>query len=204
MPLMARRLFTLLSALSLLLCVAVVAMWVQGRRAHTALIFARQGKQLWMLHTYRERLWLYKHEQWPVSEGPRWRTAPVEHGGGVYNVSSYGLYGSWDKEWWFVGMRGMYGVGAVEIATDGRPIWVDGEPDYHMTSLPPTPFWRVGAPFWTIVAVTLVVPAARVAHALRGRSKAAARPHQCQTCGYDLRATPGRCPECGTVAGKQA
>ena len=46
--------------------------------------------------------------------------------------------------------------------------------------------------------LTLVVPCATLYAALRRRGRAAAG--ACAECGYDLRGTPDRCPECGTAA----
>jgi hypothetical protein len=51
--------------------------------------------------------------------------------------------------------------------------------------------------YWLLVT-TAVLPAAHLPRWLRAfRSRRA--PGLCVQCGYDLRATPDRCPECGTV-----
>jgi hypothetical protein len=53
-------------------------------------------------------------------------------------------------------------------------------------------------PLWLLAVAFAVLPAARGVSRLRRRRKH--RIGLCPTCGYDLRATPDRCPECGTAA----
>jgi hypothetical protein len=55
-------------------------------------------------------------------------------------------------------------------------------------------------PIWSLIALTAILPAMgfiRWRRERRRRTRIAAG--LCLVCGYDLRATPDRCPECGTV-----
>ena len=55
--------------------------------------------------------------------------------------------------------------------------------------------------FWQLALITGMLPAARGAIAIRRavRTRRQRREGCCVTCGYDLRATPHRCPECGAT-----
>jgi len=52
-------------------------------------------------------------------------------------------------------------------------------------------------PYWIIVVALLIGPS--TALALRRRNRKRTMDGLCENCGYDLRATPNRCPECGAV-----
>ena len=61
----------------------------------------------------------------------------------------------------------------------------------------PRPGYRglaAGVPAWFPACVSAVLPAAVHYRSVRRRAKVGL----CTRCGYDLRVTPGRCPECGT------
>jgi hypothetical protein len=59
-------------------------------------------------------------------------------------------------------------------------------------------FWEIGFPAWFVVAITLPAwPLLWLVRVLRIRHRD--RRGLCRECGYDLRASTERCPECGTA-----
>lgn len=65
---------------------------------------------------------------------------------------------------------------------------------------PPTTYWAIGIPHWIAAIVFAFFPIRLVARWLGKRDKA--QELVCEACGYDLRATPDRCPECGAFVAK--
>ena len=68
--------------------------------------------------------------------------------------------------------------------------WPDnmGAPDHFQAR-------GIAFPYWLPAGRFAVLPGARLCRWLRPKYPAG----HCRRCGYDLRATPGRCPECGTM-----
>ena len=66
-------------------------------------------------------------------------------------------------------------------------------------------FGHVVVPYWSLLAATALPPLlwlgvrSRRTLLLRRRKRLGL----CVRCGYDLRASPGRCPECGTPAPRE-
>jgi hypothetical protein len=76
--------------------------------------------------------------------------------------------------------------------------WPVGIPDgsFHLLD------WGVFIPYWQVMAISLLPMVALLVIAASTRRIKRRRQAMmlCTTCGYDLRATPERCPECGTPA----
>ena len=101
--------------------------------------------------------------------------------------------------WWVWQNLVAYGTVAADHRAAGFRMRTGTMDRYQFQTTPaaPFPYRMVQVPFWSLTAVTGVLP---VAVFLRGRlRRRRVSRRACAECGYDMRGSPERCPECGTV-----
>ena len=166
---MRPRLVNVLTLLSSLACLAVVALRVDC-------LFARH----W-IHGFH-RLGSYE-----VS------SEVLVHSDGVISVECTRWRGSnpWYTQFgWAYARRAPWSSPYIEVNDAGFGF------GRYTSSVPPVSLIttdRVSFPWWCVAVATAVLPAIGLRQRLRRRRP----PGVCPGCGYDLRATPDRCPECG-------
>ena len=177
-------LFTLTAAGSLVLCVATVVLWVRSYYVTDTLRWAdphprrwRPGTPVWQGSMCGHGRVLYLRASAADAQHPDFYPEPLRHQTDppVPDVTG--------TQWLVKRFRGVggfaYGQGS-DVSYRSRA-WV--------------------VPIWFPAAASALAPAAwsmRRQRDRRSRRRLAA--NLCPACGYDLRATPDRCPECGEPA----
>jgi hypothetical protein len=182
---MIRRLFTLLSALSLLLCVVVCALWVRSYLASDCL-WTRSPRPNWP----GQSTVLLASGQGMVLFGCSWDLDPP---------GTLGLFSLLRRQPWTYERNAAMDIFKNRPGPAAFRRWhelpLKGDVGRLFDS--EKGGWSVFVPDWLPLLLTGLLPILWLVGMIQ-RSRRVTQ-SLCSTCGYDLRATPDRCPECGTV-----
>jgi hypothetical protein len=176
-----RCLLNLVTAVSLALCVVVLALWVRSRYVEDQVMWRRVDGARWVVTSPGYVVFgveLANWSGWPADAfGLSYTRAdplpPAEHVVRmlVLNVGPRDTFEKW---------------------TGGGFGWYRWRPASGGST-----FVRLVIPLWSLAGATVALPAGRAAARLWRRSRR--RPGGCAACGYDLTGNvSGVCPECGT------
>ena len=176
---MKRRLFNLAAAVSLVLCVATAALWVRSYFASDRII--------------------WRNEQVDQRDGLLW----------TFSETGFTSSGGWLSYRYYLpeGQPDTWGAPLHErLARSVRLRNVHWE---RTATALPMQFWatrfgvEIPLPYWSLATILAIYPVRRV-WTMWLRQQRGSKVGLCPTCGYDLRATPDRCPECGAEAAQAA
>jgi hypothetical protein len=186
MPRPARILLNTATTLSLLLALLTITLWIRSNRTTSQITLASRIEK-----------------QPAPGYSPPFKT--IEHcllvAPGQVGYARTECYGDFDGE----GVIDFNDL--VELARRYQnPNWAE-EKIVHVlgfeihisltsTTAPTRVLHRLMIPFWFLTALFAALPLKRAWARLKNPPRG---PTACQACGYDCRATPDRCPECGTT-----
>jgi hypothetical protein len=186
---MRRRLFTPLVGLSVALCVVVALLWCHSNSS-LQVVSHRSAERSFAVCLYLGEVHFICADG-PIGDpGWSWRAYSIPD-----TATRGSLYLQHGFERWEFG-------GFVRVTGEQGPYWEGATPLRELARWP-LPYDAWIAPLWLLLLI-FAAPFGRrlikvwLRHVRRRRNG-------CAVCGYDLRATPSRCPECGAVpAAKQA
>jgi hypothetical protein len=190
-----RRSFRILlnatTVLSLAVVIVTVPMWVRSYQERDVRSLDRSPAESWFVvsdhgavRAAMQEVISHNAERWELDAGEygklrmtkRW---PENEGFAAYEGCSQGI-------------RAMHGIPGIR--------WFDDRDELRRydASDPRFTFVHRGleVSYGVLVLIFALLPASWMVRRIRNRKRL---PNACVYCGYDLRATPDRCPECGTV-----
>jgi len=183
MPAVRRRAFAILSTASALLCLLTLLSWARSYRSGDMLRWTRleatsAAYHVWSISSNRGVLFL-DHVQIIIKP---WDLAPPADATGVRWLDLASTWSSWRQtlQFYAAEKRTLPGFGSVMTG---------GPPDNRRRTM-------CFVPHWFVAMIFAGSPLVRGLRAVRQQRRRATG--RCTRCGYDLRATPERCPECGT------
>jgi hypothetical protein len=174
---MRRRLFNMLAVVSLVLCGVVLVLWADNRRVHAR--WQPNQTTFFLLWSSGDRMAV---EFWHTSGAP------------VYgpNYKDTSAVDAWQKQ--FPPGNSFEKAGFRIGREPSIGTMISG------TLVKDSTHYFLVTPDWAVVLLLVIAPCVAGAKARRRWRAHRLEMGLCTTCGYDLRATPDRCPECGTVA----
>jgi hypothetical protein len=202
------RLINFVALISLVVSLALGALWVRGFWVSDEVLWTRAGgsgseadELVWQFVAGGGQVGLariHHHVTFRSPDDAALIRSDLERHTGVRRssvapaVGPRGAESVWNR-------LGFYGAWTTS-RTRGVAVFTDGRSRVNAAEKVTTLRWAV-VPSWAAVALTFVPSAWWLQRAWRRRrERRRANLGLCTRCGYDLRATPGQCPECGTVS----